>query len=678
MVGSGMNEAEPLGLGMILILEDDPGVAHLERLRLRRAGYQVNVAETAAEARRLLEEGGTDLMVLDHRLKGGASGLDFHRELREAGLEVPSILVTGFGDAGTLLQALRAGVRDFLPKTPDYLHYLVPTVARVLTQVQTERQLKDERDRRIAEQAARSQLEIQRAALAESEARFRVLAQAIPQLVWSCRPDGYTDFCNEQWCEYTGQSPEESYGAGWLEVVHPDDLPTTWMLWRRALRERQSFQTDCRLRRASDGRYRWHLSRAWPQRDETGEVVRWFGTCTDIDDQKQAEESLKEVDRKKDEFLAMLAHELRNPLAAISHAVALLREPVNPADRDWAVGVVDRQGRNLTRLIDDLLDVSRIATGKFQLRRERLDATRLAREAVETVRPFAEAKAHTLVLEIDPGPIWVDADPTRLEQIFVNLLTNAAKYTDEGGRITFTAAREADELVVRVLDTGLGIPAGMLPRIFDLFTQVEDSIDRAHGGLGIGLTLVRTLVTMHGGRVTAESEGVGKGSEFTVWIPIAEPVAHERDIHRDRVPRSAGRQAAGRKRVLVVDDNDDSSRSLSRLLTLAGHETEVAADGRSALETARRFRPDVVLLDIRLPDIDGYELAERLRGERGFEKVAIVAITGMSPPRPPERARKAGIDHHLTKPVEIDRLLAIIDDRESRKSPFQGFGTPNA
>jgi two-component system CheB/CheR fusion protein len=660
---------------MILILEDDPGVAHLERARLLRAGYKVKIAETAPEARRLLEEGGTDLMVLDHRLKGGASGLDFHRELREARLEVPSILVTGFGDSGTLLQALRAGVRDFLPKTPDYLDYLVPTVERVLTQVQTERQLKNERDRRIAEQAARSQLEIQRAALAESESRFRVLAQAIPQLVWSCRPDGYTDFCNEQWSEYTGQSPEESYGAGWLEVVHPDDLPTTRNLWRRALRERQSFQTDCRLRRASDGRYRWHLSRAWPQRDEAGEVVRWFGTCTDIDDQKQAEESLKEADRKKDEFLAMLAHELRNPLAAIRHAVALLRGPVDPADRDWAVGVVDRQGRNLTRLIDDLLDVSRIATGKFQLRRERIDATRLAREAVETVRPFAEEKAHTLVLEIDPGPIWVDADPTRLEQIFVNLLTNAAKYTDEGGRITFLAAREKDDLVIRVRDTGLGIPAGMLPRIFDLFTQVEGSIERAHGGLGIGLTLVRTLVTMHGGRIRAESEGVGKGSEFTVWIPTAEPDL--RDADRGLTARADANPHV-RKRVLVVDDNEDSSRSLSRLLTLAGHETEVAADGRSAVEAARRFRPDVVLLDIRLPDIDGYELAERLRSERGFEKVAIVAITGMNPSRPPERAHKARIDHHLTKPVEVDRLLAIINDREPRKSPFQDFGTPNA
>ena len=668
-----MSETEPLG--MILILEDDPGVAHLERARLLRAGYQAQVAQTAEDARRLLAQGGMDLMVLDHRLKGGANGLDFYHELRAAGLDVPSILVTGFGDSGTLLQALRAGVRDFLPKTPDYLDYLVPTVERVLTQVQTERQLKDERDRRIAEQAARAQLEIQRAALAQSEARFRVLTQAIPQLVWSCRPDGYSDFSNEQWCEYTGQSLEEAYGAGWLEVVHPDDLPMMRTLWRRALRERQSFQTNCRLRRASDGQYRWHLSRAWPQRDEKGEVVRWFGTCTDIDDQKQAEEALKEADRRKDEFIAMLAHELRNPLASISQAAALLRQPIGKDDQDWAIGVIDRQGKNLTRLIDDLLDVSRIATGKFQLRRERLDASAIAREAVETVRPFAEAKSHTLRLEVEPGPIWVDADPTRLEQIFVNLLTNAAKYTEEGGEITLSAGRQGNEFVARVRDTGLGIPAAMLPRIFDLFTQVEGSIDRAHGGLGIGLTLVRTLVAMHGGRVSAASGGPGKGSEFTVWIPAADPVAHEPDRNANTLPAADGHV---RRRVLVVDDNDDSSRSLSRLLTLSGHETAVAGDGRSALETARRFRPDVILLDIRLPDIDGYELARRLQDERGFDKVAVVAISGMTQPHDPERARKAGIGHYLTKPVEIDKLLAIINNHGEKRVTSLSFGTPNA
>ena len=643
--------------GTILVVEDDPGIAHLERLRLSRAGFGVVLAATSAEARRRIERGGVDLMVMDYKLKGDhSSGLDLFYELRDNGLGLPSVLVTGFGDESLLVRALRAGVRDFLPKTPDYLDYLVPTIERVMTQVRTERQLEDERARRIREQAAREEAEARRADLAESEARFRVLTQAIPQMVWTCRADGWSDFSNERWCEFTGQTLEETYGKGWMRAVHPDDMPGLKAVWARASRRKEGFQTSYRICRAADGAYRWHLARAYPQRGASGEVVRWVGACTDIDDQKRSEESLIDADRRKDEFIAMLAHELRNPLAAINNAVALSRRAVGDEEaRSWAVGVIDRQVENLTRLIDDLLDVSRIRTGKLRMRPRRVDASEVVRHALEAVRPFVESKRHALGAEVEPGPAWVEADPTRLEQVFVNLLTNAAKYTDEGGRVDVRAGREGGEFVARVSDNGVGIAPEMLPRVFDLFTQVEGSLDRAHGGLGIGLTLVRQLVAAHGGQVSAESEGNGRGSRFTVRLPLA-------DDPPPAVAALATAPKGGARRVLVVDDSADSSRAMARLLRLDGHETRTADDGRTAVELARGFRPDVVLLDIRLPDIDGYEVAALLRAEPGLGRPLLIAVSGFGQDSDQDRARRAGFDRHVIKPVDLDLLRALVAD----------------
>jgi PAS domain S-box-containing protein len=645
------------GGATVLVLEDDPGIAKLERLRLQRAGYAVEVATTAEDAWQRVEQGGVDLLVLDHRLGGSDHGLDLYLRLRDAGLTVPSVLVTGFGDEALLTRALRAGVRDFIPKTPDYLDYLVPAVDRVMAQVQTERQLDEERARRASEEAARAEAEAQRAALAESEERFRVLTQAIPQLVCSCRADGSLDFCNDQWSEYTGQSPAQAYGSGWLDAVHPDDRPAVAAAWGRAVATGTDVQTSYRLRRGADGAYRWHLARAWPQKDDAGRAVRWFGTCTDIDDQKKAEDALVLADRRKDAFIAMLAHELRNPLAAINNAVALSRLAEGEAERAWTAGVIERQVGNLTRLIDDLLDVSRVRTGKLQLRTRRVDAAEVVRSAVDAVRPFIESRRHELTVAIEPGPHPVMADPTRLEQVVVNLLTNAAKYTDEGGRLSLRAGTEVNEFVVRVRDSGVGIRPEMLSRVFDLFTQVEGEHDRAQGGLGIGLTLVRTLVAMHGGTVSAASDGPGAGSEFTVRIPAASGAAVPAP-HQARTPYPGA--GATRRRVLVVDDDGDSARGMARLLRASGHETWTAADGRSALESARAHRPDVALIDVRLPDIDGRELARQLRAEPGLEGLLLVAVSGLGREEDREQSLAAGFDHHLVKPVDLDALLALV------------------
>jgi signal transduction histidine kinase len=511
------------GGGTILILEDDTGIAQLEKKRLERAGYSAVIAESPDEAREAIRNGPVGLLLLDYRLKGYVNGLDFYSALREAGLNVPSILITGFSDEGVLAQALRVGIRDFLPKTPDYLDYVVPAVDRVLDQVRTERQLEHERAKLIREQAAR----------AEAEA----------------------------------------------------------------------------------------------------------------------------ASQRKDEFLATLAHELRNPLAAISNAVRLYRTSgAGPDDLNWASDVIDRQIKHLSRLLEDLLDVSRIAVGKVQLRMEPIDVRDSIAHAIEATRPLLEERRHTWFLDLDASTLGVEADPTRIEQILMNLLTNAAKYTEPGGQVYVVASRESGEVVIRVRDTGVGLAPEMLPRVFDLFAQVDQSLDRSHGGLGIGLTLVKKLVEMHGGDLSVESEGLGRGCVFTVRLPsvvIAEapPAPVE---PRPSVPQGS------RPRVLVVDDNTDTVRGLSRLLRLDGHEVRAAQDGAEAIEAAKAFRPGVILMDIGLPGMDGHEVARRLRRDSSCADTVLVAISGYGQADDRRKSREAGFDHHLVKPVDHDALLAIL------------------
>ena len=516
----------------ILILEDDAGTAQLERRGLERAGHRVEVAPSAEAARVILERGGVDLLVLDYKLGGAANGLEVYRELRASGLDVPSMLVTGFSDAAMLAEAIRSGIRDFLPKNEAFLDFFVPAVERLWQQIRVERQLEEARAKVAREQAAR--------ALAEAEKL-----------------------------------------------------------------------------------------------------------------------TLAEEDRRKDEFLAMLAHELRNPLSAISSAVHLARTAPSEEQVVWSNDVITRQVGHLSHLIDDLLDVSRIRLGKIQLRMRVLDLSEVIPRAAETVRPLVDRKRHGLTVALEPGPLLVEGDPTRLEQVLVNLLTNAAKYTDEGGRISLSAARAAGEIVVRVTDTGEGISGEMLPRIFDLFIQVDGSLDRSQGGLGIGLTLVRTLVTMHGGSISVESAGLGQGSTFTVRLPES-----SRRPEASAAPKAATLPRVGR-RVLVVDDNTDMARGMARFLRAAGHAVEAVHDGPDALDAANAFTPDVVLLDIGLPGMDGYEVASRLRAS-GFASTLILALSGYGQDQDRAKSHAAGFDAHLVKPVDHDALLAMIANGSTR------------
>ncbi|WP_437662404.1 ATP-binding protein [Sorangium sp. So ce1182] len=371
-------------------------------------------------------------------------------------------------------------------------------------------------------------------------------------------------------------------------------------------------------------------------------------------------DQLRDQDRRKDEFLATLAHELRNPLAPIRTGLEILQVSGSEEQDRKILAMIERQVGHMVRMVDDLLDVSRITRGKVELRRERVDLRSVLNSALETSRPLIEAAAHELAVRLPAEPLLLDADPTRLAQVFANLLNNAAKYTPGGGSIRVAARRDGAAVVVRVMDSGVGIPADMLPKVFDMFTQVVRSIDRAQGGLGIGLTLVRRLVELHGGTVHAESEGPGQGSTFTVRLPLAAA-----DVPAARPPSSgsAARHATAALRVLVVDDNVDGAESLALLLRMSGHRTRAVHTGPEALTAARELGADVVFLDIGLPGMDGYEVARRLRADPGFAGLVLVALTGWGTEDDRRRAREAGFDHHLTKPVdaaEVRRLVARV------------------
>jgi signal transduction histidine kinase/ActR/RegA family two-component response regulator len=378
---------------------------------------------------------------------------------------------------------------------------------------------------------------------------------------------------------------------------------------------------------------------------------------------RQRAEELVEAGRRKDEFLAMLSHELRNPLAPIRTALHVLRRSGSPdPNAGRAREIIERQVDQLSRLIDDLLDVSRIARGKIQLARQVTDLRSIVRLAVETSRPLIEQRQHRLDVALPPEPLWVEADAARLGQVLTNLLNNAAKYTDPGGQIALTATREAAEAVLSVRDTGVGVPPALQPRIFDMFMQADRSAHQTQGGLGLGLTLVRRLVEMHGGSIGVVSEGAGKGSEFIVRLPLAAAPAVA-----PAAPQVSAEPAAGQPmRLLVVDDNQDGAESLALMLRLWGHEVSLAYDGTTALKKVQAEQPDVVLLDIGLPGMDGYEVARRVRQQPELERIALVAMTGYGQDEDRRRSSEVGFDDHLVKPVDVTALERLLRTLPSR------------
>lgn len=376
-----------------------------------------------------------------------------------------------------------------------------------------------------------------------------------------------------------------------------------------------------------------------------------------VEAQRKRADGLAEANRSKEEFMALLSHELRSPLSPIRNAVDILRRMrTNDPVIEQAGNIIDRQVGVMVRLVDDLLDISRITKGKLRLTKEQVELRGVVNRASESARAFMEARKHDFSVSLSTKPIWIEADPVRIEQVIVNLLNNAAKYTDPGGLIRLTVNQEGSEAVIRVRDNGIGIAPELLPHIFELFTQVDGSLGRSYGGLGIGLALACNLVGMHDGRLQAASSGPGKGSEFTIKLPLLfDPAVPEVKTVLEPV-----RLNGPSLRVLVVEDNVDAADSLSLLLRLYGHEVHVARTGPTALEMALDFRPDVVLMDIGLPGMDGYQVAERLRERPDFKDVTLCALTGYSPSEADrQRQQETGFDHYFIKPVDMEKLLEL-------------------
>ncbi|HVY82514.1 MAG TPA: PAS domain S-box protein [Steroidobacteraceae bacterium] len=459
-----------------------------------------------------------------------------------------------------------------------------------------------------------------------------------------------------------GYAPEEIIGKPITTIVPPERLHEESEVLERLRRgERVEHFETVRLRK--DGtRVDVSLSVS-PVRDEHGEIVGASKIARDITERKRSERVLREADQRKDEFLATLAHELRNPLGAMRSAVEMLSDNGHAsAQRQTAAEILTRQMHQMKRLVDDLLDVSRIGAGRVELQPELIDLGALLRGVEASLRASFESAHQELSVRLPQDTLWVHGDRTRLVQIFANLLHNANKYTPEGGRITAHLAREGAEAVIRIVDTGIGIPAGMEAQLFELFKQVERSRRRSNDGLGIGLALAKRLVDLHNGRIEAHSEGEDRGSEFTVRLPLAAPPAEAasgsagESLSQDRAPR----------RILIADDNKDAATSLGMLLELMGHTTRVVHDGFEAVAAAEELRPEVVILDLGMPRMDGYEAARRIAAQPWANGVLLVALTGWGQPADRARAAEAGFHEHLVKPVEPDELRGVLANMRPR------------
>ena len=494
----------------------------------------------------------------------------------------------------------------------------------------------------------------------ESEERFRMLADNMAQLAWTCAELGNVTWYNKQWFDYTGLTLEASTGRGWEKVQHPDHSQRVLERVQISAETGEPWE-DVFPMRGKDGEYRWFLSRAYPIRNDQGEIIRWFGTSTDITEQRAAEEALREADRRKDEFLATLAHELRNPLAPIRSGLEVMELAKNDPEMTEEIrSTMLRQTEQLVRLIDDLLDVSRITRGKLELQRREVELNEVVKSAVEATQPFIEERGHQLTVTVPGGTLMIEADPHRLAQVLSNLLHNAAKYSPDPGPISLTAQKDGQDILLTVKDRGMGIPADKLREVFEMFAQIGRSSQHGYTGLGIGLTLAKSLIEMHGGTIDVQSNGLGQGTEFIVRLPgcVKQPEAE----CPSKNSKNDG-PLLPKQRVLIVDDNQDAARMLSLTVTLLGNDVRVAHDGIEAIDVATEFQPDVILLDLGMPRMDGYEAATRLRNTSAGKNALLVALTGWGQDEDKRKTMEAGFDHHLVKPADPAALKAILAQR---------------
>ena len=636
-------------MGIVLRVRRDPTGEDAAGDALLAVGLRVVEIAGAAEAMERLAAGDVDLVVADVPPAGGAAAA-FCRAVRAHpdGDDVPIVLLAAAPPAEEEHAALLEAGASALLVEPVPPRVLCASARALVDDVTARRTAADDLER-----------DLERLRLAQQAGRIGVFD-------WDLRT-GRISFSDEQERIY-GLVPGVFPGTfdAWTARVLPDDAALLRSSVDAALAARDAgLDLAFRIRR-DDGELRYVEGAARFVYDRAGQPLRAVGVNLDVTERRrvaadretrlraaeQARDVAEGANRAKDAFLAMLGHELRNPLAAVHGAVLTAR--LDPGHATRALDIAKRQAEQLSRIVDDVLDVARLTQGRLALGRERADLRRIADRAVDTCRPLIDSRHHALAVTAPGEPVAVEVDPERLEQAVANLVGNAAKFTEPGGRIEITVAHEGDEAVLRVRDTGVGISSELLPRVFDLFAQGERGPDRLHGGLGIGLTVARRLVELHGGTITARSPGPGLGAEFVVRLPAAPAPAMVRQA-ANGAPR-----APGRSRVLVVEDNRDAAESMQMLLELLGHEVRVAYEGMAAIEVAQAERPDLMLVDIGLPGIDGYELARRVRRQPALAEVRMVAITGYGREEDRRRALAAGFDDHLVKPVDLDVLKALL------------------
>ncbi|CAM2139114.1 histidine kinase [Pararobbsia alpina] len=635
----------PESHALILNVDDNDGARYAKSRVLSRAGFEVIEAATGASALEKVRADSPDLVLLDVKLPD-INGLDVCRQIKlDPQTATTVVLQTSAAAVHTVdkVRALDGGADSYLtePIEPAELIANVRALLRL----------------RNAESALR-----------ESEERFRQLADNVDDVFWMLDPAHDTLlYISPAYRTLWGREPVPSARGitHWSEGVCPDDAPRIAEA-AQALRRGERYEQEYRVERP-DGSLRWVRERAFPVPDATGRPYRLAGIVTDITERKTSELLLREADRRKDQFLAMLAHELRNPLAPIRNAVEIM-DPRNALSRealDEARMIVSRQVTHLSRLVDDLLDVSRITQGKITLRHEPVDLAAAISAAIETVHPMIDRKHHTLRVVSVEEPVILMGDAVRVAQVIGNLLSNASKYTPEGGTITLSAEARPDTIAIRITDNGIGIDASMLPHIFELFVQSESSLERSEGGLGIGLPLAKRLVELHGGRLDARSAGIGHGSEFTATWPRRVASVSEVPVQKD----NAVEDAVSARRVLLVDDSVDAASAMSLLLETLGHDVHVAHDGMTALEMAGQWTPEVVILDIGLPGMDGYQIARAMRERETTAGALLIALTGYGQASDRQRSHEAGFDIHFVKPVSFNEIEQAIAERGSHGTP---------